>query len=95
MCPKFYASFVSSEAKGERRMGLEQWWQSYGITHRARHCSKASRCGLAASAKQAKKPGFPLKCGHCTFMKNRMPCACADCKKEKEAAATSFGTKAI
>lgn len=95
MCPKFYASCVSSEAKGERRMGLEQWWQSYGITHRARHCSKASRCGLAASAKQAKKPGFPLKCGHCTFMKNRMPCACADCKKEKEAAATSFGTKAI
>ena len=27
MCPKFYASCVSSEAKGERRMGLEQWWQ--------------------------------------------------------------------
>ena len=68
---------------------------AYGITHRANNCNTANRCGLVASAKQAKKPGFPLKCRHCAFLKNRMPCACADSKKDKEAAAAPFGTKTI
>ena len=61
--------------------------------HRAQNCNKASRCGLAASATQARKPGFDIKCEHCTFTKHRMPCHCADCTKDKEAAAAAFGRR--
>ena len=46
MRPIFFARFVTANFKSATRMGIEQWWQSYGIEDRSRHCNKRSRCGM-------------------------------------------------
>ena len=89
MCPAFYATCVFPEAKGADRMGIELWWQSYGIEYRARHCHKASRCGITAGKQVAKRPEADVKCWHCTAKKHDLLCQCGDCDAERSAASAA------
>ena len=90
MCPEFYASCVSANAKGAERMGIVQWWQSYGIKHRAKHCKKRSRCGIHSAEKANQKPGCVHKCNHCNAVKWTQICPCLDCDAERKVAAEAF-----
>ena len=92
MCPIFFARFVTANFKGATRMGIEQWWQSYGIEGRSRHCNKRSRCGITSSQTLGKN-GHKPKCMHCTLMKHKKRCPCPDCTSERELAADAFGRR--
>ena len=93
MCPDFFARCVTANFKGATRMGIEQWWQSYGIEDRANHCNKRSRCGITSSQTQLGKTGHKPKFMHCALMKHKKRCPCPDCTSERELAAGAFGRR--